>query len=441
MEEENNVSELRIKATALRKHKNYSDAVNVYRAIWTDYRSLCNEWDGWGYAFCLRKLKCLEDALSVCREVYRIKKDFNCGRELYAWCIYDLEIKKDSSGIREETFLKGAEAIMSLCGFDPYSPYSPYVGTVFKVLDYLKSKAIYPSEEIMKWTDRVESEKLPFECYSRTDKSGKVLRISSYKEKWYLFRTEALFKLEQYKTCLDLCEEALIEIPGQHFLNAIWFKRRKALCKWHLQDREEALCELKDVLNQKKEWFIQHEIAGFYFEQGQIDDALSYALDSALNYGETEFKWELFCLIGLILKSKGYMDIAKKHILLSAKVREEKGWKIPEKLALLIEEFNLDPSSVPSSKELLTELKKHWISLKFSDKPKFTGAIKKILPNGKAGFIQGEKGKSYYFRVKSYKGHRDDLEEGVPVSFYLEKSFDHKKGKESEEAVRIELDY
>lgn len=229
MENGNSLQELRIKATALRKHKNYSDAVNMYRAIWTDYRSFCNEWDGWGYAFCLRKLKLLEDALSVCREVYRMKKDFNCGRELYAWCIYDLEIKKDSSEIREETFIKGAEAIISLCGFDPYSPYSPYVGTVFKVLDYFKSKAIYQSEEIMKWTDRVESEKLPFECYSRTDKSGKVLRISSYKEKWYLFRTEALFKLEQYKICLALCEEALIEIPGQHFLNAIWFKRRKAL--------------------------------------------------------------------------------------------------------------------------------------------------------------------------------------------------------------------
>ncbi len=441
MEEENNFQELRIKATALRKHKNYLEAVNIYRAIWTDYRSLCNEWDGWGYAFCLRKLKLLDEALSVCREVYRIKKDFNCGRELYAWCIYDLEIKKDSSEIREETFLKGAEAIISLCGFDPYSPYSPYVGTVFKVLDYLKSKAIYPSEEIMKWTDRVESVKLPFECYSRTDKSGKVLRISSYKEKWYLFRTEALFKLEQYKTCLDLCEEALIEIPGQHFLNAIWFKRRKALCKWHLQYREEALSELKDVLNQKKEWFIQHEIAGFYFEQGQIGDALSYALDSALNYGETEFKWELFYLLGLILKSKGHMDIAGKHILLSAKVREEKGWKMPEKLSAMIEEFKIDLSSAPSSKELLTELKKHWTSLKFSDKPKFTGVIKKILPNGKAGFIQSDKGKSYYFRVKSYKGHRDDLDEGVPVSFYLEKSFDHKKGKESEEAVRIELDY
>jgi tetratricopeptide (TPR) repeat protein len=279
---------------------------------------------------------------------------------------------------------------MSLCGFDPYSPYFHLMWVSIQVLIYLKSKAIYPSEEIMKWTDRLESEKLPFECYSRTDKSGKVLRISSYKEKWYLFRTEALFKLEQYKTCLDLCEEALIEIPGQHFLNAIWFKRRKALCKWHLQDREEALCELKDVLNQKKEWFIQHEIAGFYFEQGQIDDALSYALDSALNYGETEFKWELFCLIGLILKSKGHMDIAKKHILLSAKVREEKGWKIPEKLALLIEEFNLDPSSASSSKELLTELKKHWTSLKFSDKPKFTGVIKKILPMAKQ-FIHGEK--------------------------------------------------
>ena len=441
MENGNSLQELRIKATALRKHKNYSDSVNIYRAIWTDCRPLCNEWDGWGYAFCLRKLKLLDEALSVCREVYRMKKDFNCGRELYAWCIYDLEIKKDSAEIREETFIKGAEAIISLCGFDPYSPYSPYVGTVFKVLDYFKSKAIYQSEEIMKWTDRVESEKLPFECYSRTDKSGKVLRISSYKEKWYLFRTEALFKLEQYKTCLDLCEEALIEIPGQHFLNSIWFKRRKALCKWHLQDREEALSELKDVLNQKKEWFIQHEIAGFYFEKGQIDDALSYALDSALNYGETEFKWELFYLLGLILKSKGNMDIAKKHILLSAKVREEKGWKIPEKLSRLIEEFNIDTSSVPSSKELLTELKSHWTSLKFSDKPKLTGVIKKILPNGKAGFIQGDKGKSYYFKLKSYKGHRDDLEEGVPVKFYSEKGFDHKKGKESEEAVRIELDY
>lgn len=135
------------------------------------------------------------------------------------------------------------------------------------------------------------------------------------------------------------------------------------------------------------------------------------------------------------------MDLAGKHILLSAKVREEKGWKIPERLSKLIEEFNIDLSSSPSSKELLAELKNYWNSLKFSDKPKVTGVIKKLLPNGKAGFIQGNKGKSYYFKIKSFRGHRDDLEEGIPVSFYVEKGFDHKKGKESEEAVRIELDY
>jgi hypothetical protein len=65
------------------------------------------------------------------------------------------------------------------------------------------------------------------------------------------------------------------------------------------------------------------------------------------------------------------------------------------------------------------------------------GRVKKILPHGRAGFIAGEKGTEYYFTVKSFKGAQHRLKEGLEVDFYIEKSFDPKKQKESEVAVNI----
>ena len=63
--------------------------------------------------------------------------------------------------------------------------------------------------------------------------------------------------------------------------------------------------------------------------------------------------------------------------------------------------------------------------------------IKKILPHGKSGFIQGEDGESYYFNKFDFKGSKEDFSEMTSVSFYTEDRLDKKKGIMKPNAVNI----
>ena len=89
---------------------------------------------------------------------------------------------------------------------------------------------------------------------------------------------------------------------------------------------ETALEQLKNLLKRKNEWFIQKEIAEIYFEQGDKDQALKFALDSALNFGDADKKMNLYLLLADILQKQGKTDEARKHIEFICKIRQENQW-------------------------------------------------------------------------------------------------------------------
>ncbi len=99
-----------------RKNKQYEQALPLYKQVWESGWEQSREWTGWGYAFCLRKLDNPVDALEICREVYKINPEMDYNRSLYAWCIFDAELKIDNSAIKEDEnrFFKAADAILKL---------------------------------------------------------------------------------------------------------------------------------------------------------------------------------------------------------------------------------------------------------------------------------------------------------------------------------------
>jgi len=428
---------LKQKATDLRKQGNLSAALEEYQTLYQNHRDVCNEWDLWGYAFCLRKLARSQEALGICRETYRKYADFEHIKSLYAWCIYDTEIKKASEDIQanERVFFKAASGILQLTCQDQYSP---YVRTIFKVLSYLDAKPTFPAEEILDWSSKLEPTALSTDCFSFETDEGKYREKMSDQEKWYTLRSKALEKIGQYEKCISLCTEALKCIPKFHSDNDVWLKRRIALSKWHLGQQESALSELQNLLISKKEWFIEFEIAQIYFELEKLSDALFHAASAALNSGEPEYKCELYVFIGEISAKQGNLEIASKHFLLSIKLRENRDWKIPPKLNDWVRKLNIDTQTDISLMGLQKELRKYWESVKFSNQPLLNGIVKKILPHGKAGFIASENGKQYYFSIKAFKGSSYRLKEDLKVVFHTEKSFDPKKQQETEVAVNIQ---
>ena len=434
MSEFQNIKE---QALELRKQKRYSEAVNLYEELWSNHRDGCNEWEGWGFATCLRKVGNPEKALEICRSIYQLTPDFEAGKNLYSWCIYDTEIKKDNEQIEQDEgqFFKAANAIFKLTIQDQYSPYTK---TVFRVIGYLtKTKTSYSASDIFHWIDKLGPNALSKEPFSFVGKDQKNREMPSDQERWYAIKTKALEKNGDFQECVELSEKALKDFKKFHHGNNIWFKRRIALSKAQLGHKKQAAEELEIILQDRKEWFIQHELAQIYYDLGETEKALANAIEAALNFGNNENKWELFVLMARILRGQGKVEKARNHLAFAVNLREEHGWKIPESLGNMVDAFNLDSQGSVEKKELFKKLKMFWKAEKYSSLPFMNGFVKIILKNGKAGFISGDDKKDYFFKINGFKGDRRKLTRGLKVKFNIEDSFDRKKNVKTKAATNI----
>ena len=142
------VNELKQQASELRKQKAYQEASEIFKILWEEHRAQCNEWDGWGYAYSLRKIGEPSLACEVGEDVYQKWPDFDLNRSNLAWCIYDIDIKNDTEDIKqnENNFFEAVNKIINLVDQDIYSPLSR---TIFRVIDYLEeTRNAYPAEAI-----------------------------------------------------------------------------------------------------------------------------------------------------------------------------------------------------------------------------------------------------------------------------------------------------
>ena len=429
-------------ADEYRRVRNYTEALPLYKQLWEEYRESCGVWEGWAYAFCLKQQQDYKKSLEICREVYTLKPDFKNIKDVYAWSIYNTEIKIQAIN-NEAQFFKAGNGILRLSTQEDKSvmqePNYPciYTMTVFKILEYLNDKAIYPTDKILEWTDKLNFEFLDNNPYSFTDNEGKTRELAPKKEQYFMWRTKALLEKQLYQECINLCENALNIFENFHYNNDIWFARRISLSYKGLGQPETALEQLKNLLKRKNEWFIQKEIAEIYLEQGDKDQALKFALDSALNFGDADKKMNLYLLLADILQQQGKTDEARKHIEFICKIRQESQWRIDNDLQQQITLFSIDLSKLSDFKVIQNELRRIWDNLKFDGQDKLKGFIRSILLNGNAGFIEIDKGKSYYFQTKDFKGKKDLINQGQKVTFFLADSFDKKKNQPTKNAINI----
>jgi tetratricopeptide (TPR) repeat protein len=403
-------------AQLLFTEKNFREALPLYATLWDSFPEKCDEWDGWRYAYCAQKLENYAQCLDICRKVYARYRDFKMIRNVYAWSVFYLEIKKTDIPLdKEPVFFKAGEAIVKLCSQEDV--YSPYTIAVFKILDYLNEKANPPFDKILEWTAKLNPALLEKTAFAYTDKEGNTREIASKYEQYFMLRTRALLETAEWQQCIDLCNEALQTIDKPHYDNDIWFRWRIALAYEGLGEWEKSLHLQLELLKRKKEWFIQKEIAEQYYRLGDYEKSLQYALDSALNFGDNDKKINTFIVLANSLDRLGKTDDAQT---LNAVID-----RIKRKEKVSDSEFS--------------ELKKRWNALKFSDRQQFAGEIISVLPNGKAGFVKADDGKQYFFSMRNFKANPKKAVVGAKVSFYLEEGFDAKKGKKTMNATEIKI--
>jgi tetratricopeptide (TPR) repeat protein len=426
-------NELKREAESLRKANNHQMALTAYEKLLNLYENQCNEWEHWGYAHSLYKLKRYKEALSALRNAYVKFQNSPKIRNLYAWSIYQTEINKKIDN--EEIYIKAAKAIFKLA--KQSDEYSPYTITVLKLLDHFKQKPNYPSETILQLTELLSPNELSTKTLSYTDEKGKTIEFASHKEQWYMYRTKALYENERYAECIDVCQEILKQLKILHYANEIWFKRRIALSNAALGDIEKALKILIELLSKKKEWFIELEIAQLYNDRGDKKAALKYAVDAALNVGDIDKKIGAYQLLFELLEKNNKIGEAKTHLEFIFAIKREFGYKIDQELNALCEKYNIDETK--KAKQLKAKLEIIWAELKFEGKEMNYGIIDAILENGKAGFVKDEGGNSFYFLLRDFKNGLKLAVKNAAVTFYVVDGFNKKKNRSTKNAVNVRL--
>ena len=431
-----NIETLKQTAGNLRKQNKFDEAIKIYEKLWTEHREACNEWDGWGYAFSLRKSGKPDLALGVAQRVHEKWKDFEFNNGVLAWCLYDLFINKEVEEIKknESGYFQAAMTITELVGLDKYSPYSR---TIFKVIEYLEdTRNMFPAKDINTWLDRLDKSKLSKETWEGRDNKGRSMTHASDLEKWYARKCKVYFELKRYQDCIDIGQEAFSVLSEFHYHYDKWIRRDMGRSYGELGNPKEGIVLYEKFIDDRSEYFIYFEIAALCFQNNEIEKALRYCAQSALVRHEVEHKVNLFVLMGKILLQKGDTDMACQHILLSAKIRAEKEWKVPDDFQALIQQTGIDVNTSPSSRDLERSLNKYWQSLMYADKKQAIGTIKTIVATGKSGFILDENRTEYYFRVNEFHGNSHALKPGVRVSFYVVPSTEAGK---KDSAVNINL--
>lgn len=306
---------------------------------------------------------------------------------LYGWLLYDkfktehhhndfheiaddlldeeefLDKRKKQHGDVSETIILIAEFIPLILKFDSVYSYSVF-SKLFNIVPKVEKKKTDANWELINdFCDLVPLDRLKTDCKSGEIKEkGKMVKIelASDLENWYSYKSKALFELGMFKECIEISNQALEVLKKLHYSNDVWFARQIAISKKQLGNLEGAISDLLEILNKRREWFIEKELAELYNEKGDTEKALLFASQSINNFGDLEQKVDLIILLGKLLKLKNENDLSFKHFSLARLIRINKKWSIPSELSTEIDQFGKENIPIAKLNDLKKELKLFW---------------------------------------------------------------------------------
>jgi tetratricopeptide (TPR) repeat protein len=423
---------------ALKKSGRHEEAASVFRSLWADGDASSEPWDGWNLAWCLRKLARPKDALDVCRQLYRRDSGFEPGKALYAWCIFDVELK---SGLRDANTPSAADldrlrkATRAILKLDPGGPISPVDRAVLGFVKQLLKFSSPRWTEALEWLDRLDPQKLSAEPFEAPLPNGRRVAMPSPLESYWLIRAKTFYHLKRYEDSLKAAEAGL---GLSKTASAFWLRRLRALNLTALARHQEATRIWTELLVLKRDWYLLREAAESLLGAGDADRAMTLLVEAALANGEPEKKVGLFEAIGRLLLDKGQLALARDHAALAAALRREHAWPVPSSLSRLLLETSASTAGRQPSDALLAALMPRWREMEDRANPKSEGVIEKVLPNGKAGFIRAADGTTYYFQMHSLLCRRPQAVPGQRVRFRVRQGYDPKRNRPSPQAVEVE---
>ena len=424
------MNEQLLKANECRKQEKFSEAVAHYTAYLADH-PLSDEWSIWGYVTCLRKTGALTLALDFIRDVYKRGNHAPMVRFAYAQCVYQ-QVFQETKDPDVELQRKAVKGLVELMPPDA-NPYSPTPRALISLCKTLMTLPNIPWSEIASWINRLDPSLLSDHPFSYSHPSGKRVQLPSAREDWYVIQVKAASALGDFQRVMDFLNAAESQSLKWTNVNRFWMDRRMAFAVGELGDRKDAVRRFKLLLNKKREWYLLVDMARFT----EPSDTLPLLLEAALLPSPPEMKVRLFeQLFDLLQQQDAPADRLADHLLLTARLRLDKGWPIPDRLAERASSIGigLDANPLPQAKEVFARLVPFWknLLLHHQQANHLTGVVTNLLPSG-GGFIAAN-GVSYFFpRQAAYRG----ITVGDQVLFIPEQGFDKKKQRPSWMAIHL----
>lgn len=426
--------ELRNLATQARKTSAWQKAEERFRMIREEFPDSFNAWDGWGLAQALYKQHKYPQALDACRATYQLDPELGPNRNLYAWTIYQLEMKDDEAPLPQ--LEKAARGILKLVQQDDYSPAE---AAVFKVADKLDDAPNPDGEKMISWLQMLDESLLSREASSFRTDASKVIAMASPLEKYLALLSKGYFEAERFDECIATCNQALKTVEPLHHGNNVWFPRRIAECHVAQKNWSEALAIYERITTQKRDWFLLKEMGDVLMQISGSGEAAMKAYARAWGEpGDVNMKVGLLedWARGALVLGKEY---AQELATISLQLKQHNGWRIDSAHLDLAGALGIEVDDLPSLPSDFKRKVSALADLHLSEENKrFEGHVINILPNLSAAFIEGSHGPgSIYCRGKEFAGGLSEDWLQARVEYATRPGFDKKKNTATTIAVRV----
>jgi tetratricopeptide (TPR) repeat protein len=292
--------------------------------------------------------------------------------------------------------------------------------------------------KISEFLDKLNPDLLGDDSFEFKDDKGKTRHTASNKEKWYSLKTKCLEEMEDFHNCAHYCELALSKVKEFHFDNDIWFKRRLAISKFELNQKDEALKIIDEIMARKKEWFIYSDKGFMLIKMNQKEKGIQYLIQAINTIGPDQMKIKIFQYFADNFKDGKYSEFSKLVKLYVIRIREKNSWPISDESKKFLETLDNETLKIPMyafKNKLMFFIEKEFVSSEIST----SGKVDHISDDGRTGIIKPDIGPTLFFRSKNVVNNTKGFPEGTKVSFQVIDSFDKVKNIASKEAVDIRI--
>lgn len=138
----------------------------------------------------------------------------------------------------------------------------------------LKDRSSVNYKKIIELLELLDPLKLPLDnVQTIKGPNDREMELASSREVYYQDLTKAYEKTRQFEKAYTLCDKALNENSKWHYRNDLWIKARKYYCLCLANvDFDINIEEYKKIVEEKKFWFMYHNLGNLMIAHSQIDE-------------------------------------------------------------------------------------------------------------------------------------------------------------------------